>query len=256
MKILFFGDIVGKIGRQALTKELPGLKDKYKPDLVLANAENLAHGTGLTRSTVAEMQEAGVDYFTSGNHVFDKPVAEEFLDEADCPVIRPANYPDGTSGKGYKVINNLLLVNLMGRVFIDEEFSDPFDKLDEILKEHPEINNVFVDFHAEATSEKQALGWYSDGRVSAVIGTHTHVQTNDDRILTQGTGFISDAGMVGSWDSVIGIKKESSIKYCKEGGPFKVDIPESGEKVVNGVFVEIGEDGKAVKLEKICYTIN
>ncbi len=255
MRILFFGDIVGKIGRQALTKELPGLKDKYKPDLVLANCENLAHGTGITRSTIKEMQEAGIDFFTSGNHIYKKPEANEFLEEADCPVIRPANYPEPAPGKGYKVVNDLLIINLMGRVFIEEEFTDPFDKLDEILKEHKDIKNVFVDLHGEATSEKQAMGWYADGRVSALVGTHTHVQTNDDRILPEGTGFISDTGMVGAWDSVIGVNKESSIKYCKEGGAFKVDLPESGPKIINGVFVEIGNDGKAVKLEKICYTI-
>ena len=245
LKILFFGDIVGKIGRQALSQILPKMKEELEPDLVIANAENLAHGLGITKKTIQEVKEAGVDFFTSGNHVWNKSEGNEILSEKDPIIIRPANYPEGVSGLGEKVIElgtkKLLVINLLGRVFMDIQVDCPFKKFDEIYKkyESKKLAGILVDFHAEATSEKVALGWYLDGRASAVLGTHTHIATSDNRIFPQGTGFVSDIGMVGARDSVIGDTKESVLKRFLTQLPEPLEIPETGWVTVNSVLVEI-----------------
>ena len=258
MKILFFGDIIGKIGRQAIKEILPKLKKEYQPDLVVANVENLAHGIGVTKKTLDEMIEAGIDFFTSGNHIFKKPEAEELLKANDSVILRPANYPGDVPGAGFRVIEvgsrSVLVINLMGQVFIKEEFDNPFKKIDEILEKVDQKNlaATIVDFHAEATSEKVAFGWHVDGRVSAVLGTHTHVPTADAKILPQGTAYITDVGMVGAVDSIIGDRKEPLLASFLTGSAPKVEIPEEGEVEVNAVLLEVSpKTRKAKKIKRI-----
>lgn len=256
MTILFFGDITGKMGREAIKKYLPKLKQTYQPDLIIANGENLAHGLGLTAKTLEEMLEAGIDFFTSGNHVWDKKdIYQIFSDnKLKDKLIRPSNYPPGAPGEGYKIIQinaySLLVINLVGRVFFSENFDCPFRSLDDILgkTQRKKIDGIIVDFHAEATSEKEAMGWYADGRVSAVVGTHTHVQTADEKILSRGTAYISDMGMVGPSDSVIGAEKESIIKMflSQISQPIEPSA-ETGPYIINGVIIEINPKTKLAK---------
>jgi len=264
MKILFFGDIVGRIGRQAMQKILPELSQEFKPDLVLANVENLAHGKGVTHDTLQEMKEAGIDVFTSGNHIFRKGGYEEILNGDEFAIIRPANYPPDTIGRGFITLEvkgvYVAVINLMGRVFFQEGLDDPLRKLDEILAElaktqKPKI--IIIDWHAEATSEKMALGWYSDGRTSAVLGTHTHVPTADTRILPKGTGFVSDVGMVGARDSILGVAIDGPIAKMKTQLGQKFEIPETGVVQVNGVYLEISEKtGQSQKIERVDREVN
>ncbi len=258
MKIIFLGDIFGKIGRRGVIKVIPELKKEYKPDFIIANAENLAHGHGITRNSLQEMLGAGIDFFTSGNHIFDKPDGEFILAEKDAPIIRPTNYLEEITGQGEKILNigqnKLLVVNLMGRVFIQEDYKNPFICMDEVLKkyENENLSGIIIDFHAEATSEKVALGYYLDGRVSAIIGTHTHIQTADEKILPRGSAYISDVGMIGAKESVIGLNVEQVIQnFINEAG-MSADIPESGTCLINGVYIEINsETKKALKIERI-----
>jgi metallophosphoesterase (TIGR00282 family) len=258
MKIIFLGDIFGKIGRRGVIQIMPELKKEYKPDFIIANAENLAHGHGITRNSLQEMLDAGIDFFTSGNHIFDKPDGEFILAEKDAPIIRPLNYTKEVSGQGEKILNigqnKLLVVNLMGRVFFQESYKNPFICMDEVLEKYKNENlaGIIVDFHAEATSEKVALGYYLDGKVSAIIGTHTHVQTADEKILPNGSAFISDVGMIGAKESVIGLDQEQVIQnFINEAG-MSADIPESGTCLINGVYLEIdSQTKKAIKIEKI-----
>lgn len=259
LKILFFGDVVGKIGRKAIKKTLPQLKKELKPDLVIANAENLAHGLGATKKTLTEMREAGVDLFTSGNHVWCKEEIKDVLADNQIPILRPANYPEGTAGRGEKIIKigkyQLLVISLLGRVFIEEEnISCPFKTVDKVLAKHEgeKLAGVIVDFHAEATSEKVALGWYLDGRVSAIIGTHTHVGTADQRLLLKGTAFLSDAGMTGARDSVIGLDRKEIINSFLTGEAFSHDLPETGWAIINSVLLTINpKNGRAVKIKRV-----
>ncbi len=253
MKILFFGDIVGKIGRQAVKLILPELKKEFEPDLVLANGENLAHGMGVSRKILEEMTAAGIDFFTSGNHILAKPEAEEILNRKDSLLLRPANYPSSFPGEEFKIVENLgrqiLLINLAGRVFMKENFDCPFRKIDDILAKikNKKLAGIIVDFHAEATSEKAAFGWYVDGRVSAVLGTHTHVPTADAKILPKGTAFISDVGMVGASKSVIGDKIEPILENFLTQAPHRIEIPEEGEVDINAVLLEIDPKTRTAK---------
>ncbi|HMB26132.1 MAG TPA: TIGR00282 family metallophosphoesterase [Patescibacteria group bacterium] len=258
IKILFFGDIVGKIGRKAIAKELPSLKKQYKPDLVIANAENLAHGKGITKKTLTEMMEAGIDFFTSGNHIWANSEAEEIFNEKKLPIIRPANYPPGVPGKGYEIISvgayQILVANLMGQTFFKEHFSSPFLVMEGILQEtkNESLAGVFVDLHAEATSEKNVFPRYLDGKISVMAGTHTHVQTADQQILKNGTAMISDVGMVGKKDSSLGAETEGALKGMLTQMPFQFEIPNSGTCQINAIFVIINpETGKAEKIERI-----
>ena len=244
MKILFLGDIVGKIGRRAVAKVLPEWKSAYDPDIVIANGENLAHGKGFTRSTLDEARKAGVDFFTSGNHMAKKDEGLGLLSDKKIPMIRPANYPPNAPGRGWLVLEvgatKIGIINLIGRVFFKENFDCPFRAFDAIAKELPKaVKIIFVDFHAEATSEKAAFGWHADGRASAVIGTHTHVPTCDERILPRGTGCITDAGMCGAIDSIIGVEKEDVIAEFLDQLPRKRSIPEHGLAKVCGVMIGI-----------------
>jgi hypothetical protein len=255
VKILFVGDIIGRPGRQALSRELDRLVDRYCIDLVIANGENAAGGFGLTTDTVRELFDIGVDCITSGNHIWDKKEQVPLV-LANPRIIRPANYPDGAAGRGSMVVTTpggikVAVLNLEGRIFM-KNLECPFRTADreiELLRQETSV--IFVDFHAEATSEKSALGWYLDGRVSAVIGTHTHVQTADERILTQGTAYLSDAGMTGSFDSVIGIGKDEAIRKFLTQLPVKFEIPKKDIRL-NAVVVAVDESsGRAVSIERV-----
>lgn len=258
LKILFFGDVSGKIGRRAVAKILPALKKKLDPDLTIANAENIAHGIGVTDGTLNDLIEAGVDFFTSGDHIYDKKDAIGILERQNSPLIRPANYPPGVPGVGARLLEigtkKVLVINLIGRVFLKNQFDCPFRKADEILMEFKEADPsaIIVDFHAEATSEKNGLGQYLDGRVSAVFGTHTHIGTDDWRILPGGTAYVTDVGMVGAEDSILGVDKRGILKTFLTQISEVHEIPEEGISVVNAVYVEIDPKTKhAKKIKKI-----
>jgi metallophosphoesterase (TIGR00282 family) len=258
MKILFIGDIVGRPGRKTVKEILPSLKEEFQPDLILANGENICHGRGISEETIKELTEAGIQFFTSGNHIYANKKVVSKLDDKSFPVIRPANFPPGNPGRGYHIfetgkMEKILIVNLMGRVFMRQHYDCPFRTIDAILEEHKgeQINAIIVDIHGEATSEKIALGHYLDGRVSAVLGTHTHVPTSDATILSQGTAYISDIGMVGVKDSVIGAEKEQIIQGFLKQMPFKYDIPD-GPTLFTAVIIEIDDTSKkATHIEQI-----
>jgi len=263
IKILFFGDIVGKPGRKAITKIVPQLKEEFQPDLTIANAENLAHGLGVTKKTLNECSKAGVDLFTSGNHIWEKPEVYKLFEDPEIPLIRPANYSDDSPGRGQKTLlvgeKTVLVINLNGQVFIEDKFSCPFRKIDQILKEYKntELAGIIIDFHAEATSEKVAFGWYLDGRVSAVLGTHTHVPTADEKILPQGTAYLTDVGMVGLKESIIGIDKDIVIHNFLDEESKAHDIPTTGLCTVNAVLIKINLANKqALDIIRINREIN
>lgn len=261
MKILYFGDIVGKVGRHGVAKVLPELKEQYQPDFVIANAENIAHGTGITPKTITELQEAGIDFFTSGNHVFDKPVGYELLDEFNPVVIRPENFPASKPGRGIREFEingeKLLVVNLQGQVFMKDEVENPFLKANRIFLDNAPKNYdaIFVDFHAEASSEKVAMGWHLDGRASIVVGSHTHIPTADARILPDGTAHITDVGMNGSRESIIGVETKSVLdRFLEKEGKRKFEYAETGSCDINAVLVDI-KDRKAKSIELIQRTV-
>lgn len=253
ISVLFLGDIIGRPGRKVLKRCLPSFIEKHSPSVVIANGENAAGGIGITEEIGRELL-AQVDVLTSGNHIFDKKEAESYLDR-EPRLLRPANYPSPNPGKGTYVFESnegkkVGILNLQGRVFM-ESIDCPFRVADEELKRLKEITSVIiVDFHAEATSEKQAMGWYLDGKVSAVIGTHTHVTTADERILPQGTAFITDVGMVGGLDSVIGIRSELAIRRFLTGRPHRLEPAKTG-LFFSGVFIEVDElSGKALSIKR------
>lgn len=257
MKILFFGDIVGKVGRRAMVAVLPELKNKYAPDVILANAENLAHGKGVTVKTLLEMKNLGIDGFTSGNHVWKKENVLDAKKQAGAFIATPLNDLRTPHGHGYFQLQvgsvALTVVNLLGRVFITEpDLSCPFKESDRFIDEYSSKGPIIMDFHAEATSEKVALGWYLDGRISAVFGTHTHIPTADLRILPKGTAYVTDIGMVGPANSVLGVKKELIIEKFLTDGPIVFKYDESGEAEINAVYLEINNaTGRAARVEKI-----
>ncbi|MFC2145956.1 TIGR00282 family metallophosphoesterase [Acidobacteriota bacterium] len=229
LRVLFIGDISGRYGRRFLCKALPTIKIKFNPRLVIANGENSAGGLGITPKTAKEIFEAGVDVITSGNHIWDKKEAIELLNE-DHRIIRPINYPESIPGKGYYIFRTrgndqteVMIINLQGRVFMEPVVDNPFLSIDRFLNQVQQ-KIIFIDFHAEATAEKQAMGFYLDGRVSAVLGTHTHVQTSDLRILENGTAYQSDVGMTGSLDSVIGMKRDPVIRKFLTGINQKFEV--------------------------------
>lgn len=240
INILFLGDIVGRSGRKVIKSALTPLKDEYKIDFVIANAENSANGTGITLKVYKELIHSGIDCLTSGNHIWDKKEALEKTSEFERLII-PANFPESCPGNRFLKFEvkglNLIVTNLMGRVFMP--LSDcPFKKLDQIFENFND-SAVIVDFHAEATSEKIAFGSYFDGRISAFVGTHTHIQTNDDRILPKGTYFISDAGMNGALDSCIGVEKDAAIRKYLTGIPERLEVETKGALLLNALFLKI-----------------
>ncbi|BAH17584.1 TIGR00282 family metallophosphoesterase [Macrococcoides caseolyticum] len=254
MRILFIGDVVGAVGRNMLGEYLPQLKKKYGPNITIVNGENAAHGRGITEKIFKEMMTLGVDCVTMGNHTYGVRDSYELLN-SHHKIIRPANFPDEAPGKGMEIIKfndkKVAVINLQGRAFMmqsDCPFKT-FDALYEIAKQ--ETDYIFVDFHAETTSEKGAFAYYGDGRASAVVGTHTHIQTSDNRILSGGTAFITDVGMTGFYDGILGINKDEVIHRFLTGMPVKHVVPDTGRGVLSGVFVELKSNGQAKKIERI-----
>ncbi|HWO73116.1 MAG TPA: TIGR00282 family metallophosphoesterase [Dehalococcoidia bacterium] len=250
MRVLFIGDVVGHPGRRALAEILPGLREEFRLDIVIANGENAAAGRGLTLKTAKEMFAAGVDILTSGNHIWDQKEIIEELD-SEVPILRPANYPPGTPGRGMLHRNGLTVLNLQGRTFM-QNIDCPFRTADALLAGSLE-GPIVVDMHAEATSEKVAMGWYLDGRVSAVLGSHTHVPTADARILPRGTAYVSDAGMTGARDSVLGFEVEASHRLFLSQLPTRLPVADKAAHVVlNSVLVDIDEEtGAARSIERV-----
>jgi 2',3'-cyclic-nucleotide 2'-phosphodiesterase len=260
-KILFIGDVVGKPGRKVLREVLPQWKEKYKPDVTIVNVENLAHGKGVTLNTLSSLDDLGIDAYTSGNHIFDKDQLSAECFEKYPNLIRPANFVGNFPGHGYyrfaKNNQHYLILNLNATVFMEKQFdgevTNPFLAADRLLLDQGQKGDIIVmDFHSEATSEKVALGWYLDGRVAAVLGTHTHVPTGDARVLPKGTAYMSDVGMTGTRDSVIGVKKENALaKFLDPNAKFKNEVEEEGPLIINGVLIEAGAAGKAEKIERV-----
>lgn len=258
MRILFFGDVVGRVGRKAVKKILPELKVEFQPDLVMANVENLAHGKGVTERTLDEMQDAGIQVFTSGNHIFKKPIDNKIFRKYN--LLRPANYPEdqGVPGPEFlkiKINNkNVYIINLMGRVFIREDFDCPFRKFDEIYKQLKlkKDDIIIVDIHAEATSEKKAMINYLTGKVSALLGTHTHIPTADEQITSKKTAYITDVGMTGPADSVLGVKTEIILETFLTQIGVAHDYAEEGRVEINAVIFEINDKtGRAENIMRV-----
>ncbi len=259
INILFLGDVIGSAGRKALASALPILKNKYKSDIIIINGENSAGGFGITPAVANSLYLMGVNIITSGNHIWDKKEVYDLLAK-DHNILRPANYPAGVPGKGSVIyeINGckLGIINLAGRTFmqnLDCPFKIAAKESEQIKKE---TNCIIIDMHAEATSEKMALAWYLDGKVSAVVGTHTHVQTADERILPDGTAYITDIGMTGSLDSVIGIKKEHAIERFLTQLPTKFETAQNNLWVC-GVFISLDSShGKTKTIERIQFKVD
>ena len=255
MRILMLGDLVGKPGREAAQTMLPTLREMYAPQFVIANGENAAAGLGITPDIVTALLHSGVDVVTLGNHTWSKHSVVECLDH-EPRVLRPANYPAGTPGRGYRIYTasdgtRIGVANLMGRTFM-EPLDDPFRLADTILEAFRGKAAIsFFDFHGEATSEKMALAYYLNGRASAVVGTHTHVQTADEQVLSQGTAYLSDVGMVGPQHSILGMDAGGVVKRFTTQMPHRLEVAE-GAVVLCGVFVDVDAgSGRATHIERI-----
>jgi metallophosphoesterase (TIGR00282 family) len=258
LKILMVGDVVGKPGRAILRRLLPELRRELSVDFVTVNGENAAAGFGLTEKIAEEIFDAGANVITGGNHTFDQRDFIPALD-GEWPVLRPANYPDGTPGRGVARVGNIAVLNLQGRVFMPEGLDSPFKVADRLLAEleaDPPLITI-VDFHTEATSEQAALGWYLDGRVSAVVGTHTHVPTADTKLLPRGTAFVTDLGMTGPVNSVIGSKVEDVLGRFLTAMPRRLNVAdEPGPAQFNSVLIDIdGRSGLTNSIERVDRTI-
>jgi len=260
IRLLFIGDIVGRPGRDLVRRGVAALRDYHQIDLVIANAENAAAGFGITRDLGEQILDAGVDVMTSGNHIWDKKEAIDYIG-IEPRLLRPLNFPDGVPGNGSYVARtengiSVGVINAMGRVFmlnIDDPFAGVLKEVDKV-KQRARV--VFVDFHAEATSEKVAMGWHLDGKVTAVVGTHTHVQTADERILPKGTAYLTDAGMTGPHDSVIGVEVEPALGRFLNAMPARFETA-TGNPRLNGVIIDADEDtGRAIDIERISYSLN
>jgi len=253
--ILFLGDIIGKPGRRVVRRFLG--QTELKPDLIVANVENTAHGFGVTEANLVELKELGIKVFTGGNHTFDRKEIFGFIDKEPY-LLRPANYPEGTAGAGHCVIElesgiKVGILNLIGRVFM-EPLGSPYLVADQLLPKLAEQTKIiFVDFHAEATAEKVSMGWYLDGRASMMVGTHTHVQTADERILPEGTGYLTDAGCCGPADGVIGMDRENVLRRMVQQLPTRLEIA-AGPAMLNGCIVTIDTaTGRATAIKRVHY---
>ena len=260
MRILMVGDVVGRPGRHAFTEYTAKLRRENQIDLVVVNGENAAHGKGLTQPTFSELLSGGADIVTSGNHIWDNKDVYGILD-SEPYLIRPANYPEGTPGKGFCVYpyraKNIGVINLQGRTFMPP-LDCPFTRASEILRQlKNECDVILVDFHAEATAEKMSLGFFLDGKVTAVVGTHTHVQTADERILPNGTAYVTDLGMVGALNSVIGVNPEAAVEKFLTCRLNKLEVAEEGAKIYCGVVIEIdNRKNRAVHIERVKISTN
>ncbi len=255
LRVLFIADIVGKPGLEIITKLLPGLLEKHQIDFCIANGENGCEGKGLTAKLARKYYSAGIDVITSGNHIWYNWDIYDLL-KTDPRIVRPSNYPDGNVGKGSTILDledglKVAVLNLQGRTFM-YPIECPFRKaMEEVRKLQKETNIIIIDFHAEASAEKIALGWYLDGKVSAVIGTHTHVPTADERVLPEGTAYITDAGMTGPFDSVIGLKKELAIKRFLHQTPVRYKPAEDNIRLCGVTLTIDRESGKAITIERL-----
>ncbi|MCB8505479.1 TIGR00282 family metallophosphoesterase [Enterococcus durans] len=255
MRVLFIGDVVGSMGREMITEYLPRLKKKFRPQVTIANGENAAAGRGITEKIYKKFLQDGVDVVTMGNHTWDNRDIFEFIDQAK-KMVRPANFPEGTPGQGIVFVKvnqlELAVINMQARSFM-VDLDDPFRKMNELIEEaRKRTPIIFVDFHGETTSEKQAMGWFLDGKVSAVVGTHTHVQTNDARILPQGTAYLTDVGMTGPYDGILGMRREPVIEKFLTALPKRFEVVENGRGLLSGCLLEIDDvTGKAKTIELI-----
>lgn len=253
MKVLFVGDVVGKPGRVGLARAMPGLRERHQPDLIFVNGENSAGGLGITEKTATDLFAMGADVITLGNHAFRHRDVFAYLDDADR-VVRPSNFMTGSPGHGHTIVEaaglRVAVINLIGQVQLRAARS-PFAE-SEVLLDRLEgrADVIFVDFHAEVTSEKVAMGWHLDGRVGAVVGTHTHVPTADARVLPKGTAFISDVGMTGSRDSVLGVRWEQALEGFRTQMAVRFTTADT-DLWVNAVVVELGPDGLARSIEQV-----
>lgn len=254
MKILMIGDIVSSQGCDYLRQILPNLKKEYKADVVIANGENSAIGNGITPKSAQHIFASGVDVITLGNHTLKRPEICDYLDENEF-IIRPYNYHPSASGKGIALIDKgytqLAVINMQGAVYLDN-IANPFDEIDKAIDEAKEMGAkiIIVDFHAEASSEKRAMGFYTDGRISAIVGTHTHVQTSDEQILPNGTAYMTDLGMTGPYFSVLGVAPDRAIQKMKTNLPVRF-VCEDGPCTLEGCMIEIdNKTGKALKIER------
>jgi metallophosphoesterase (TIGR00282 family) len=254
MIILFVGDVVGSSGRQMIQDYVPKLKKKYSPTVTIINGENAAGGRGITEKIYRSFLEVGAQAVTLGNHAWDNREIFEFIDNAKY-LVRPANFPEGTPGKGLIFLNcngiEVAIINLQGRTFLPP-LDCPFKKVDDLIAQAKKRTSIiFIDFHAEATSEKQALGWYVDGRATAVVGTHTHVQTADNRILPNGTAYITDVGMTGPYDGILGMERGAVLKKFLTALPVRFEVAE-GRTQLSAVLIDVNPStGKASRIERI-----
>jgi metallophosphoesterase (TIGR00282 family) len=253
MDVLFIGDVVGGPGRRGLAAAMPQLREQHRPDLVVVNGENSAGGLGITEKTATELFEIGADVITTGNHVYRHREVYEYLDRSDR-IIRPSNYPRANPGRGHTIVEHegtrVAVINLSGAVQLRVARS-PFHEIDAILERIAgEADVIIVDFHAEVTSEKVAMGWHLDGRVAAVFGTHTHVPTADGRVLPGGTAYISDAGMTGSRAGVIGVKRHQALESFITQMPVRFETADEDVWVM-GAAVTVRQDGRAESIEQV-----
>lgn len=256
MRILFVGDVVGNAGQEMIATYLPQLKQKYHPQVTIVNGENATRGRGIDQMVYKHLLQHGADVVSMGNHTWDNPAIENFIQDASR-LIRPANFSAGqVPGQGFTLVKvntiEVAVINLQGRVFMNPS-DDPFAVAEDLLTRIKKRTNVIiVDFHAETTSEKEAFAWCFDGQVSAVIGTHTHVQTNDARILPDGTAFLSDVGMTGPYDGILGMQRENVIKRFVNQMPTRFEVAEAGRKTLGACVIELNDTtGKATKLQAV-----
>jgi metallophosphoesterase (TIGR00282 family) len=253
VKLIFVGDVVGGVGRRTLASLLPGLRDRHEPDFVVVNGENSAGGVGVTEKTAREILDAGADAITLGNHAYRHPAVYPFLDR-ESRIVRPANYPKGSPGRGHTVVEQggvrLGVANIAGMVFLQAARS-PFSEADAVLGDlRGKADHTLIDFHAEATSEKVAMGWYLDGRVTACVGTHTHVPTADSRVLPGGTAYVTDVGMTGGRGGVIGVRREDALARFLTLTNVRFETTDE-DPWLNAVLVEAGADGRATSIDQL-----
>lgn len=259
MRTLFLGDVMGRAGRQAIQEELPRLRTEWKLDFVVVNGENASNGAGLTKAHAQSILDAGADCVTLGDHAFDQKEMLQAIED-DSRILRPLNYAKSAPGIGHRLFSDargrkILVMQVLGQVFMKRAFDDPFSAVDQVLRAHPlggQAQMILIDVHCEATSEKMAMGHFCDGRASLVVGTHTHVPTGDAQILPKGTGFLTDAGMCGDYDSVIGMDKAEPLRRFITGMSKTRFQPALGEATLSGVFVETDDrTGKAVNIAMV-----
>ncbi|KKS74693.1 MAG: Metallophosphoesterase [Parcubacteria group bacterium GW2011_GWA2_42_80] len=263
MRVLFFGDIVARAGRRAVAQVLPGWQKKYSPQLIIGCVDNLAHGKGATIKTIIELKDIGFNAFTTGDHVLNSPQGLELVTDDSLPIVRPLNVPVGTPGVGARKISigkhQVLLVHLMGQVFMPGDYDSPFTAVDQLLQDETlvkDVAGIIVDVHAEATSEKVALGWYLDGRVTAVLGTHTHIPTADAWIMPKGTAYVTDIGMTGVRESVLGVKTNIILDRFVNEGKERFEPAEAGTVLVTAMLIDFdAKNGRASAIERIAESV-